>query len=665
MPLPTVSLDDRHFQDIVDQAKGLIPQYCPEWTDHNVSDPGVALIELFAWMTDLLLYRVNQVPDKMYVKFLELIGVRLDPPRAARAPVTFYLAAPQPSEVTIPENTEVATIRTESMPAIVFTTESDLVIRPPVLTGAFTRDVDVRDESGWIEHDVKQIDLPGQRIQIFAGEPNPGDAFYLAFERDHSHAVLALHIECDAAGGAGVDPKDPPLEWEAWQGGTARWGHCDVEEDGTGGFNWSGRILLHMPPMSKSEFRGISAYWLRCRLKEAAPGKTTYQVSPEIRRLTVAALGGTVTARHAITVLNELVGRSDGAPGQTFKLRQTPILARDPARDYLLVEAPGQTPRRWREVGDFGDSRASDEHYTLDSMDGTLTLGPALLQPDGSVYRFGATPPKGSTLRFSRYQRGGGVLGNVPTRMISVMKSSIPYVARVANRQPATGGRDAQTLEDAKLRAPQMLRTRTRAVTADDFEALARQVPGVDRAHCVAPGAQPGLATDPRPGEVAVVVLPQVDDAKGQIAAERLVLSAELKQSVEAHLNERRLLGTSLTVQAPQFVWVSVDAKIRTAERTDPSLVLEARRKAESELYRYLNPYLGGPDGSGWPFGRDLHVSELYALLQRVPYIEFVDELRISVREAGSIQPPQPVQTRLTIPPTGLICSDVHRVAKA
>src|SRR5215212_4168336 len=118
MPLPTVTLDDRRFQDIVDQAKTLIPQYCPEWTDHNVSDPGVALIELFAWMTDLLLYRVNQVPDKAYVQFLDFIGVRLEPPRAARAPVTLYLSAPQPTDVTLPEGTEVATVRTETSPAI-------------------------------------------------------------------------------------------------------------------------------------------------------------------------------------------------------------------------------------------------------------------------------------------------------------------------------------------------------------------------------------------------------------------------------------------------------------------------------------------------------------------------------------------------------------------
>ena len=136
MPLPTPNLDDRKFQEIVDQAKRLIPRYTPEWTDHNVSDPGVALIELFAWMTDMLLYRVNQVPDKMYVKFLELIGVKLEPPRAAVAPVTFYLSAAQDGVVSVLEGTEVATVRTETSEAIIFSTEETLVIRSPTVLGS-------------------------------------------------------------------------------------------------------------------------------------------------------------------------------------------------------------------------------------------------------------------------------------------------------------------------------------------------------------------------------------------------------------------------------------------------------------------------------------------------------------------------------------------------
>ena len=72
MTLPAPNLDDRRFQDLVDDAKRMVQQRCPEWTDHNVSDPGVTLIETFAFMVDQLLYRLNRVPDRLYVTFLDL-----------------------------------------------------------------------------------------------------------------------------------------------------------------------------------------------------------------------------------------------------------------------------------------------------------------------------------------------------------------------------------------------------------------------------------------------------------------------------------------------------------------------------------------------------------------------------------------------------------------
>ena len=91
MSLPAPNLDDRRFQDLVDDAKRLVQQRTRRWTDHNVSDPGVTLIEAFAWITDQMLYRLNRVPDLNYIKFLDLIGVRLFPPTGATAPVTFWL----------------------------------------------------------------------------------------------------------------------------------------------------------------------------------------------------------------------------------------------------------------------------------------------------------------------------------------------------------------------------------------------------------------------------------------------------------------------------------------------------------------------------------------------------------------------------------------------
>jgi predicted phage baseplate assembly protein len=447
MPLPTPTLDDRHFQDIVDQVKSMIPRYCPEWTDHNVSDPGVTLIELFAWMTDMLLYRVNQVPDKNYIKFLELIGIQLEAPRAARGPVTFYLSAAQPAEIKISAGTEVATVRTETNPAIVFSTEEDLVIRPPVLTGAYTRNASHSDAAAWTTHDLRQLGIAKNRIALFPAKPGPGDAFYLSFSTDHTRHVLAVALNCDSAGGAGVDPNNPPTEWEVWQGGLTRWARCEVEYDGTGGFNRAGEIILHAPQMAQGEFQGNRAYWLRCQLTDAQAAGNGYVVSPSIFSLKVESRGGTVGAFHGSTIHNELLGTADGTPGQMFTLLHAPVLARSAETDHLVVEPPGGQPEHWHEVTDFGDSAADDKNYTLDSLNGTITLGPSLLQPDGSVYRFGAVPAKGSTLTFSRYQHGGGVDGNVPQGMLTVLKTSIPYVSSVINRGPrlADGTRNAST----------------------------------------------------------------------------------------------------------------------------------------------------------------------------------------------------------------------------
>src|SRR4030065_402194 len=95
MALHPPKLDDRQFQDLVDEAKKRIPHYCKEWTDHNVSDPGVTLIELFAWMTDIMLYRLNQVPKLHYIRLMEMLGIPLREPEPARVPVTFWLSAPQ------------------------------------------------------------------------------------------------------------------------------------------------------------------------------------------------------------------------------------------------------------------------------------------------------------------------------------------------------------------------------------------------------------------------------------------------------------------------------------------------------------------------------------------------------------------------------------------
>src|SRR5919202_1578537 len=363
MSLPAPVLDNRRFQDIVDEAKAAIPRYCPEWTDHNVSDPGVALIELFAWMTDMLLYRVNQVPDKLYVTFLELIGIRLDPPRPARAPITLYLSAPQPTDLTIPEGTEVATVRTETSPAIIFSTEADLTIRYPKLATVLTRGGE--PDAVWVPHEVRRLEFAEHAIPVFSTTPRAGDALYLGLERDHSQHVLAVHLTCDVAAGAGVDPSDAPLVWEAWQGLDAGWGACDIEFDGTHALNVPGQVILHTPRMQEGALAQQTGYWLRCMLTPPARAdQKGYYAPPMVSQLRVDSLGGTVAARQAVTVRDEVVGRSDGKAGQSFRLLNAPVLARDPRRDHLVVELPlGEPEQVWTEVADFADSGETDRHY--------------------------------------------------------------------------------------------------------------------------------------------------------------------------------------------------------------------------------------------------------------------------------------------------------------
>src|SRR5229473_864530 len=89
MSLPVPNLDDRSWKQIVDEAVRLIPRYCPEWTNHNASDPGVTMLELYAWMTEMVIYRLNKVPEKNFLTFLDLIGVRLKPPEPAQVVLEF------------------------------------------------------------------------------------------------------------------------------------------------------------------------------------------------------------------------------------------------------------------------------------------------------------------------------------------------------------------------------------------------------------------------------------------------------------------------------------------------------------------------------------------------------------------------------------------------
>ncbi len=644
MALPVPNLDDRRFQDLVDEAKRLVQQRCPEWTDHNVSDPGVTLIETFAWMTEQVIYRLNRVPDRLYVKFLELIGVRLFPPTAALAPMTFWLTAPPEAAVVIPADTRTSTVRTETDDATVFTTVEPLTIVPTALQGVATEAAGSGTRVDTTDALQRTSSFPAfQRV------PVAGDALLIALTEAVPSGIVRLRFQCQIKG-VGVDPDDPPLAWEAWDG--QRWQACEIDSDGTGGLNRDGDVILHVPSgHAVAVFGQTRAGWLRGRVTELADGQPGFEATPTIHGLSAVTLGGTVDAINADLVLDEGLGASEGVPGQRFSLLRRPVLA---GAGTAVVESGLEDGWvEWTEVSDFATSTDADRHFVLDSVNGEVLLGPAVRAADGSTRVHGAVPAKGTQLRLRSYATGGGRRGNVSRGAISVLKSSIPYIARVENRRQATGGVDGEDIENAKVRGPMTLRTRWRAVTTEDFEVLSREAaPEIARVRCLAAGE--GLDA----GSVRVLIVPAAPSVAGRIRFEDLVPSERLLEAVTTRLDECRLVGTRVLVEPPRYRGVTVVARLVARPRANPGRIETAALDA---LFAFLNPISGGPDGEGWPFGRPVQAGEIFAVLQAIAGVELIEDVRIFGADPLTGQRGSTTQ-RLEVAPNELVFSYGHQV---
>jgi predicted phage baseplate assembly protein len=644
MALPVPNLDDRRFQDLVDDAKRLVQQKCPEWTDHNVSDPGVTLIETFAWMTDQVLYRLNRVPERNYIKFLELIGVRLFPPTAARVPITFWLAGPQAAAIHIRPGTQVATLRTDSDEAIVFTTIGDLPIVPcslSLLASSLASEKEIRDHTEALAAKTSFF--------CFDKVPKPDDVLLVGLSEAVPACAITLRFKCDIDG-VGVDPENPPLVWEAWDG--YAWARCDVDRDGTGGLNRDGDVVLHIPKShTVSVIQQQRAGWLRARVLKPEPDQPTYSASPIIKGLTAFTTGGTTDAVNAELVENEILGASEGVPGQRFALKHRPVV---PGGSGAVLEVSGVDGwQEWKQVQDFVDSKPQDHHFVLDAVSGEVALGPGVREPDGALRYYGAVPAKGVRLRLRSYLIGGGRKGNVARNTISVLKSSIPYVARIQNRRAAEGGVDGEDIANAKERGPIVLRTRDRAVTMEDYEHLAREAaPEVARVRCVTAGDGADA------GGVRILVVPAAGSNDGRLRFEQLVPAEETLQRISRRLGESRVIGTRVLVEPPVYRGITVVAKLRPRAGADPTRL---QNDALDALYHYFHPVSGGPDRNGWPFGRPVHVGEVYSVLQSLRGTELVEDARLFGADPVTGQRGQAVQ-RLVIEPHALVFSYEHQV---
>ncbi len=610
--LAEFALDDVRFQELVSEARTRIARHSPDWTEHNVSDPGITLLELFAWFTDILVYRINRIPDRLHLALLELLGVEPAPPRIARAGVRFLLD-PSTGDRTVPPGTEVAAPRTAGQDAIVFQT-------------------------------TEALTLPAGELAFHALEPQaPGHAVLLGFERPLSGLVIRLEIDAQPAdrGASRLAPA-----WEA-SGPAGIWLPTSVLRDETDGLLLgAGAITLAVPAQTAAgAIDGHELHWLRCRAAGRPPVVA--------RRAEVA--GGTVPAVHAATVVGESLGVAEGVPGVAYPFRHRPLLELEPG-DTLEVAEPGEQEWvRWQPVASFARSTAGDRHFMLDRERGEIRFGPAIRQADGGWRQFGAVPAAGSALRFTRYRHGGGRAGNIAAGALTTLVTRLPGVVSVANPEPAGGGADAEPLESARRRAALELRTRTRAVTVEDFERLTVEAsPRVARALCsAAPGG----------GPVRVHILPRIDPPDRLLTIQELTPDEDLMRSLAEKLDERRLIGTSVVLLPARLRGVSVAVDVRAVPLADLERV---RQDVEHALYTYLNPLIGGsPDGpgAGWPAGRAVGQGELFGIVYGISGVQSVNVLRMyETNLRTGEQAAQPVDSHLPIEPDEMVASGRHFV---
>jgi len=220
--IPKSNLDDRTFDDIVAEAIRLIPRYCPEWTNHNPTDPGITLVELFAWMTEMVLYRLNQVPEKVYLSLLELMGLSLTPPQSARAVVRFFPVEGYKKPVQIKGGTQIAAI-VGNDDRYMFETERNISISSAKLAACISR-----NEEKWTDYCEGET---LKKFKLFEASQSVEHVLYLA-SPVFAHLVSEHTVQVSFIAGTEIaSVKDEIvnfLYWEYWDGRS--WAHIPPQQ---------------------------------------------------------------------------------------------------------------------------------------------------------------------------------------------------------------------------------------------------------------------------------------------------------------------------------------------------------------------------------------------------------------------------------------------------
>jgi hypothetical protein len=668
MPLRTPVLDDRSYAQLRDELVARIPVYAPEWTDHHPSDPGITLIELFAFLGENLLFRFNQIPDATKMAFLDLLHIPVRAAVPAAGMVRFETKAP--AGILTPTTTRVAA------GDVTFQTLDEAHAWPVEARAAIRAVVDEEldpDTAEYVARASAAIGASAERARGYrtafgAHDPTrPGGdvldpetaidrTIYLALTSS-APSLAAMEggvlnvgvvpasevptmVDRDPCPGEGMAPPSPPMQWQIC---TTRavagaedpdsadpvWLDLDVIGDTTAGLTVPGVIRLELP----RELDDIGVYAPADPDARGAGDQPPLVEDPEIDAKLVAWLRafrpdgsalaplewlGTNAARveQAVTARAEFLGAGTGEPGQAVALVHGDVIG-DVALDVEEHGASRWVP--WTQVDDLRASAVDDRHFLLDREAGVVRFG------DG---RRGRPPQIGERIRARTYRYGGGTAGNVGPRAISTVQG-IANVT-VVNDLPTRGGADAEPLLDAIERIPEEFRRHDRAVTVSDFRELAEATPGAGVARAETLRLfHPRTPTIEVPGCVSVVVWPRLDPRHPNAPRpDRSTLDAVCR-----YLDARRLVTTELHVIPPTYRRIAVSVGISVK----PGYGIESvRRWVGLVLRQYLAPLPPyGPEGRGWPLGRPVFGPELEAAALQVEGVAFLEGLRVAEEEGS------------------------------
>lgn len=643
MPLTIPQIDDRNYQQLLDEALARIPVHNPEWTNFNKSDPGVTIIEVFAFLTENLLYRSNQIPERNRVKFLQLLGIPLRPATSARGLVTFS---------------------NERGPLQTFTLGAGLEVRAGQVPFRTELGIDVLPVEAQVYY-KRRLDSPPAQVkeyyrQLYAsyGGPLPTD-----FQLYQTVPLAARESDVIDLGSQTVDgslwvalmvratdrpyPQAVEDARQAIGGKTLALGVVPALADARRKLAPGGRadregvtLLQFLVPLVQPDGKlekNVKTGTPEPRYRPLDSGATNDVLSePGVVQLTLPAAGelklwenidplesgvgdlppaledtnlsdrlvtwlrirptAAVPARvlwvginaapvsQRAHVSNELLPSGTGEPDQIVTLTNRPVLS---GTVRVSVTAQGQTSV-WEEIDDLM-SAGPEVPVTDPRLPPGSPLPPrrpsevfALDQESGQI-RFGdgtrGKRPPRGATMRVDYDYGVGESGNVGAGSIN-SGAALPSGVRVTNPVRTWRGARAETPGEGEKQIARYLQHRDRLVSVEDFEAIVLRAPGVDIGRVeVLAAYNPELAPN-EPGDAPGAVTVMVIPSYDPAQPQAPLPDKLFLDAVCAQLDPRRLVTTEIFLRGPVYKPVWVSLGINVVAGAGIAQVREAVRRA-------------------------------------------------------------------------------------